>query len=127
MQTIDKTNKRLKNVTGGLVHRLKVFEQVRQLYASQQGVWLAIDFETWERDHTVISEFGWAAVAHRADGDERDEGHFNVKYGNTAYHNGTYVPDNRRVGRHLAQGTQMLIALHSITSGEQARRDKSPH
>ncbi|KAG9123228.1 hypothetical protein FRC07_000073 [Ceratobasidium sp. 392] len=66
---------------------------------------MAIDFEGWEREHTMITEFGWAVVRWEEvegevkEGEEkfrevREEGHWTVKE-YAAYRNGTFVLDNR--------------------------------
>ena len=79
-------------------------------------MWMAIDFEGWEREHTIITEFGWSVVRWEEEEDEvkkesesdkpaggetkwkevRDEGHWTVKE-YAAYRNGTFVRDNREV------------------------------
>jgi hypothetical protein len=89
----------MKNVSGLLVNRLQLFERVRAIWQAGIGTWLAMDFEAWEREHTVVTEFGWASI-HVQDGDDiREQGHLKLRYGNTVYYNGTYVPNHREVRR----------------------------
>jgi hypothetical protein len=40
----------------------QIFERVRAAYGACRGTWIAADFEAWERDHTVITEFGFAEL-----------------------------------------------------------------
>lgn len=40
----------------------QIFERVRASYGECRGTWIAADFEAWERDHTVITEFGFAEL-----------------------------------------------------------------
>lgn len=55
-----------------------------------------MDFEAWERDHTVVTEFGWSAT-HWQDGQEVSEmAHLIVKE-HRPYVNGTYVEQHRDV------------------------------
>jgi hypothetical protein len=69
---------------------------VRKYWAAKTGTWCALDFEDWEKDHTVITEFGYRSI-HWDNGDEvEDAGHLTVKE-HEMYRNGTYVPDNRKV------------------------------
>jgi hypothetical protein len=58
-----------------------------------------MDFEHWEHDHTLITEFGYASACMHTGADVRAEGHFIVQYGptRTTYRNGTYVDDNQEV------------------------------
>ncbi|EKM59229.1 uncharacterized protein PHACADRAFT_85898 [Phanerochaete carnosa HHB-10118-sp] len=92
---IEKNNKRLKGAGNPLLtaRRLK-FERVRELWAEKAGAWLAIDIEAWERDHTVLTEFGWSRIRWTDGEMVEDKAHWIVdEYKN--YRNGTYVPDRR--------------------------------
>ncbi|KAK7061806.1 hypothetical protein R3P38DRAFT_3302936 [Favolaschia claudopus] len=87
LKKIDKTNKRLKNSTHKLLARRDAFEHVRKYWDSKSGTWFALDFEDWEYDHTVVTEFGWSSL-HWENGEEvTDCGHLTVKEYNL-YRNG---------------------------------------
>jgi len=63
--------------------------------AAKSGTWCAIDFEGWERDHTVVTEMGYSILKWDAQGKEiREDGHWIIKEAE-GYRNGTYVPDYR--------------------------------
>ncbi|KAG8723698.1 hypothetical protein FRC09_002143 [Ceratobasidium sp. 395] len=107
LKDVGKHNKRVKTFAGdvALGEMRTVFERVRTVWGERRGVWMAIDFEGWERDHTMITEFGWALVRWEEvegevkEGEEKfkevcEEGHWTVKE-YAAYRNGTFVLDNR--------------------------------
>lgn len=75
--------------------RRDIFERVRSLWAQKQGIWCALDFEAWDRDHTLLTEFGWSIV--RWDGETKveEQGHLTVK--EHRYYTNTFVEDNREV------------------------------
>lgn len=55
-----------------------------------------MDFEAWERDHTLLLEFGWSIVRW-ADGEEvLEDGHLIVKE-RQAYQNHMWVQGNKDV------------------------------
>jgi hypothetical protein len=93
---IDKNNRKLKGADSKLNSRRLMFERVRSLWCEQRGVWCAVDFEAWDMEHTVITEFGWSAV-HWVDGKPvEDMGHLII-----SEHRGFtnhFVPENRKVG-----------------------------
>ncbi|KAL6309686.1 hypothetical protein BKA93DRAFT_849857 [Sparassis latifolia] len=96
IRTIEKNNRRMKGTTTLLAARRLAFEKVRTLWAARAGTWLALDFEAWDRDHTVLTEFGWSLV--RWDDQHEHEqlaqrGHLVVKE-HRGYTN-TYVPERR--------------------------------
>lgn len=96
MKDIDKSNKRLKGTDATLKSRRVYFEQVRTFWWDKVGTWLAVDFEGWERDHSLITEFGWSSI-HWPNGERTDNcGHLIVEE-HKRYYNGTYVPDERDV------------------------------
>jgi hypothetical protein len=64
-QDISKNNKRLKGASASLNSRREMFERIRALWATKVGVWCAIDFEAWDRDHTLLTEVGWSLVEWR--------------------------------------------------------------
>ena len=95
-QQIDKNNKRLKGNNPTLAHSRHIFERVRSLYAAQKGTWCAMDFEDWEYDHHVNTEFGFRAVGWK-DGEKFErQGHWIVEEAKH-HRNGKYVKDNRDV------------------------------
>lgn len=95
-QVIDKNNKRLKGSNPLVTHRRHLFERVRTFWAEKRGVWCALDFESWERDHTVLTEFGWSLLGWK-DGTKVEEcGHLIVEEAKR-YTNSQYVPDYRYV------------------------------
>jgi hypothetical protein len=95
-QAIDKANKRLKGSSALLKSRRTLFEQVRTFWFDRVGTWLALDFEGWELDHNVITEFGWASVRRGSGTDVRTAGHVVLKE-NRSYRNHQYVPDMQDV------------------------------
>ncbi|KAJ6464268.1 hypothetical protein C8R47DRAFT_1156257 [Mycena vitilis] len=92
---VKRMNKRLESCDTSLVAWRNTFERVRHFWAANTGVWCALDFESWTRDHTLITEFGFSSI-HWSDGTEqRDSGHFTVKE-HRAFRNGEYqVPERR--------------------------------
>lgn len=93
---IDKNNKRLKGSNPQLTHRRHLFERVRAFWAAKKGVWCAVDFEAWERDHTVLTEFGWSIIGWKDSSPVEDRGHLIVDEARL-YTNTQYVPDYRYV------------------------------
>ncbi|KAF5363340.1 hypothetical protein D9756_000462 [Leucocoprinus leucothites] len=95
VKNLDKHNKRLKGSNPALLSRRHAFQRVRELVSAKSGTWLAIDFEAWERDHTVITEMGYSILKWDEEGNEkRENGHWIIKEAEV-YRNGTYVPDFR--------------------------------
>jgi hypothetical protein len=94
---IDKNNRKLKGTDSNLNARRLMFERVRSLWSEQRGVWCAVDFEAWDLDHRVITEFGWSMVSWHDGEPVEDMGHLIVAK-HRAYTN-HYVPENRRVSR----------------------------
>jgi hypothetical protein len=80
-----------------LLARRDAFERVRKYWAAKTGTWCAVDFEDWERDHSVITEFGFSSIKWKNGMEVEDCGHFTVKE-HAMYTNSQYVPDNRTVG-----------------------------
>ena len=73
------------------------FERVRSYWAAQTGTWLAVDLEAWERDHTMLLEFGWSLVRwDQAANEICETGHLIIKE-RMGYHNTTFVAGNRDV------------------------------
>lgn len=96
MQDIERNNKRLKGVNPTLESKRLNFEKVRALWAAKKGVWCAIDMEAWERDHSVLTEFGWSLIGWMDGQQVEERGHFIIQEARS-YTNGQYVPDYRYV------------------------------
>ena len=92
---IDKNNRKLKGTDSNLNARRLMFERVRSLWSEQRGVWCAVDFEAWDLDHRVITEFGWSTVSWNDGELVEDMGHLIVAKHRTFTNH--YVPENRRV------------------------------
>ena len=119
-QNIDKNNKRLKGAGDILGLRRLTFERVRTLWAARLGTWCAMDFEAWDRDHTLLTEFGWSVARWPAAGlsgapgpPEVECGHLIVK--ERRHYTQTYVANNKEV-RSRAWG----IGLGGIASADPA-------
>jgi hypothetical protein len=95
-QKIDKSNKRLKGSNGILTSRRELFERVRAFWAEKKGVWCALDFEAWELDHTVLTEFGWRLFGWKDGKATEDAGHLIVEE-HQNYRNSKYIPEHRFV------------------------------
>jgi hypothetical protein len=92
---IDKNNRKLKGTGSNLNARRLMFERMRSLWSEQRGVWCAVDFEAWDRDHRIITEFGWSMVSWN-DGEPVEEmGHLIVAK-HRPYRN-IYIPEYRKV------------------------------
>ncbi len=83
------------------------FERVRNYWNEKSGSWLAIDFEEWERDSTVLTEFGWSCLEFKNGEEHQTDGHLIVKE-HLMYTNTVYVQGNRDVS-HLPPGCRMLV------------------
>lgn len=94
VKKIEKNNKRLKGANPTLTFRRELFERVRNLWREQKGVWCALDFEGWELDHTVITEFGWRLIGWKDSQRVEKLGHLIVDE-HQKYRNTKYVPDHR--------------------------------
>ncbi|KAJ7094672.1 hypothetical protein B0H15DRAFT_830457 [Mycena belliarum] len=94
VKMIEKNNKRLKNANPGLTARRDAFERVRKFWAAKIGTWCSIDFEAWERDSTVITEFGYSSIRWSDGAEVKDCGHLTIKE-HKMYTNGVYVPEYR--------------------------------
>ncbi|KAF8505779.1 hypothetical protein F5888DRAFT_1651703 [Russula emetica] len=94
LKMIDKNNRKLKGTDSNLNARRLMFERLRSLWSEQRGVWCAVDFEAWDMDHRVITEFGWSTLRWIDGVPVEDMGHLIV-----AKHRGYtnhFVPENRR-------------------------------
>lgn len=95
LQNIDKDNKRLRGTGTMLGLRRLLFERVRTLWVAKIGTWIAMDFEAWDRDHTVLTEFGWRLVQWVDQQQVTEHGHLVVhEHRPFTQH---YVPDHRNV------------------------------
>lgn len=74
----------------------QTFERIRTFWADKVGVWLAIDFEAWEMEHTLLTEFGWSTITWEERKETMRSGHL-ILEDNAMYRNGKYVPDHREV------------------------------
>jgi len=87
----------LKGTNPTLSHRRHLFERIRTLWKERKGLFFAVDFEAWERDHTLITEFGWSSIRFDSDGQQIEEkGHLMVEEAR-GYVNSVYVKDCRYV------------------------------
>lgn len=118
-QTIEKNNKRLKGSNPLLTHRRHLFERVRTFWAEKRGVWCALDFESWERDHTVLTEFGWSLLGWKDGAKVEECGHLIVEEAKR-YTNSQYVPDFRYVSLccNLRSSPLDVGLLRTITLGQ---------
>ena len=92
---IDKNNRKLKGTDPNLSSRRLMFERLRSLWSEERGVWCAVDFEAWDMDHSVITEFGWSTLRWIGGEPVEDMGHLIVaKHRRYTNH---FVPENRRV------------------------------
>ncbi|KAI6034344.1 hypothetical protein BKA83DRAFT_4188596 [Pisolithus microcarpus] len=87
LKQIEKNNKRLKGVDPTLSARRDIFERVRSLWTQQQG------HLAWDRDHTLLTEFGWSTVRWDQGSRIEEQGHLIVK--ERRYYTNTFVSNNR--------------------------------
>lgn len=92
---IDKNNKRLKGANAALNTRRDLFERVRTFWRDKVGVWCAVDFEAWDRDHSLLTEFGWSLVRWEDGKEIEEKGHMIVE--ERRIYTNTYVPNHREV------------------------------
>lgn len=126
-QSVRKYSKISKN-GGPLTSRRLSFERARNSFGGKIGSFLCMDFEAWERDHTMLTEFGWSCVYWPHEDKVlkvRERGHLIV---HNSCMNGQYVPEHRLVicSYHL-QVCRLLPATFTIrTMGlEQVSRLRS--
>lgn len=129
-QTIEKNNKRLKGAPSLLTNRRNNFEKIRTIWAAKLGTWLAIDFEAWDRDHSIITEYGWSLVRWEGTGDDTrevtEDGHLIVRE-YRGFHQ-TYVQENRDVSATCARGAghKPTTPISITTSGRVRTSTNSP-
>lgn len=82
---IDKLNKRLRGAVDVKLAAIRqIFERVRAAYGTCKGTWIALDFESWELAHDVITEFGFVELKWRpADVDTETTAADRTTVGNT--------------------------------------------
>ena len=98
---------------------------MRALWADKAGTWLAVDFESWERDHALLLEYGWSLVKwDRAGNKISDTGHLIVQE-RMSFYNHVYVQGNREVSCHLSSGVAAINLRLSITNLEKANTSTS--
>ena len=109
LQMIDKNNKKLKKGMDSMLGlRRLLFERVRTLWAARLGTWCAMDFEAWDRDHTLLTEFGWRLVQWVDEQPVKEHGHLIVN--ERRQYTQHYVPDNRDVRDRLEDFTPVRSA-----------------
>lgn len=107
-QKIDKNNKRLKGANDPrLKSRRQTFELARTFWIDKVGTWMACDFEAWDRDHTMITEFGWSTVRWEDGKEVQEQGHLVVD--ERKYYRSTYVPNNKEVRENVLFRDVILI------------------
>jgi hypothetical protein len=88
-----------------------VFERVRSFWSERRGVWCALDIEAWDRDHKMITEFGWSLVRWEMDQETLEDGHLIVKEYRSFTN--TYVPNNKEVHTsHLSSKVKADVDLN---------------
>ena len=97
-QKLEKANKRLKGSNGRLTNRRLTFERVRTFWGQKTGTWMAVDFEAWEMDHNMVTEFGWSLVTWENGQEVRDKAHLIIEE-RKQYYNHKYVRGNRDVSQ----------------------------
>lgn len=114
VRQIDKYNKKILKADPKLATVRKGFEKIRNAWSQKYGTWIAIDFEAWEMENSMITEFGWTMVKWDEQGNMGpvEDGHFIVKEYN-AYRNGKYVPDEKQVCSFLPQ---QILQMNSPTT-----------
>lgn len=97
------------------------FEKARNAWHTWYGNWIAIDFEEWEMDHTVVTEVGISIVQNdikssKSEGSEKLPGvttttrHLIVK-DNMGYQNGVFSPAHRDVS-HIQKSYDLSSDYH---------------
>ncbi|KIJ56794.1 hypothetical protein M422DRAFT_72928 [Sphaerobolus stellatus SS14] len=110
LKDIGKNNKRLKGTDKILLTYRDMFEQARTCWLQRKGTWLAVDFEGWEYEHNLITEYGWSAMTWEDEKEKFDEGHILVEE-HMKYRNSTFVIDNRD---HYLFGTSQTMRLKEL-------------
>ncbi len=125
---MEKFNKKLKGSNPLLMSRRLAFERVRTFWAKKKGVWCAIDFEGWEMEHTMITEFGWSIIRWENGEEVADHGHLQIKEA-LGYRNGKYVADKRMVRQFVLLcflGFNLTIRITTLVKARLSPRKSSP-
>ncbi|KAK7060577.1 hypothetical protein VNI00_001343 [Paramarasmius palmivorus] len=95
IKILDKNNKKLKKGSSPrLMSRRILFDRVNKFFKTNQYAWCAMDFEGWEYDHTLITEFGYSLIYWDEGKEVFEDGHFIVKE-HKGYQNTRWVTGNR--------------------------------
>ncbi|KZV76094.1 hypothetical protein PENSPDRAFT_570434 [Peniophora sp. CONT] len=96
LKHLEKINKKVGKggMDSSLANRRMIFENVRTLWAEKQGVWCAIDVESYEYEHTTLTELGYSIQRWENEEPVHENGHLCVKEA-WRLRNGKYVPDAR--------------------------------
>lgn len=100
-----------------LTDRRYQFERVRTLWSAKKGVFCSVDFENWEYDHKLITEFGWSYVGWKDGVKIEEKGHF-INAAAKNFWNRTYVQDYRDVRPSISYGLALLIYFLQHYIGE---------
>ncbi|KAH8105873.1 hypothetical protein BXZ70DRAFT_917179 [Cristinia sonorae] len=99
IRTIEKNNKRLKGTGTRLASRRLAFERIRTFWDSKIGTWIALDFESWEMDHTMTTELGYSSIRFDNGEEVHENGHW-IVYEWRDYRNSTFTVDNKDRFKH---------------------------
>jgi len=77
-----------------VTNRRDQFERARSCWKGKKGTWCALDFEAWEYEHTVLTEFGWRSVTWSEGEETYEAGHIIIPE-HEKYRNGNWVADQR--------------------------------
>ncbi|KAJ3506438.1 hypothetical protein NMY22_g17250 [Coprinellus aureogranulatus] len=94
VKDIERNNKRLKGLNPTLESKRANFEKIRALWSEKKGAWISADFEAWEMDHTLLTEFGYSLVMFK-DGERVEKQEHFIVHEARGYINSKYVPDWR--------------------------------
>lgn len=89
------------------------------MWAEKTGVWCAIDFEAWDKDHTALTEVGWSFVRW-VDGEPQEE-YVHLRVEEHRDLRNIYVPSNPDVSlchHSIVAARHSRIVLSTIISGK---------
>jgi hypothetical protein len=118
-QNIDKSNKKLRGTSTLLTTKRLNFEKARVFWAAQKGNWLAIDFEAWDRDHSLLLEYGYSLVQWKNGERIEKNGHLIIKE-HRGFHQ-TYIEEYRDVSPFPKPPLLSLTTSSSIISAKVRR------
>jgi hypothetical protein len=106
---IEKYNKKILKADPKVAMFRRNFEKIRAAWAQKYGTWIAMDFEQWEMEHSMTTEFGYSILKWNEKGELVGpiDGHFIVKE-RDIYRNGKYVPDEKY---HFSFGESEILPL----------------